>query len=173
MNLDLLDFESEGLYFDEPLQEETRHCLESAADRYGEAEAEQSLLRAYFLEPEHPMVLVALYRYFYYRHQLEDCLLVAERVLRLFARRLSLPENWRELTEAQFGNGVMISMTLIRFYLLALKGAGYIELRLGRHESAFARLAKVASLDTNDRLGAAALLSVARESLGEQTAVPA
>jgi tetratricopeptide (TPR) repeat protein len=166
--MDMLDFDSESLYFDEPLDSQTKQLLDAAAENYGEAEAEESLLRAYFLEPEHPMVLVALYRYYYYQHRLEDALRVAERVLKTFAERLELPRDWQRLTEQQIGNGVMVSMTMIRFYMLALKGAGYLELRLGRHEAALARLQKVADLDTNDRLGAQALLNVVREALNEE-----
>jgi len=166
--MDLLDFEAEALYFDEPIRGEAHSCVEQAAESYGQAAAEGLLLRAYFLEPEHPIVLVALYRYFYYQHRLEDALLVAERVLKVFAGRLGLPENWRDLTELQLGGGVMVSMTLLRFYMLALKGAGYLELRLGRHESALMRLRKVAALDSNDRLGAQALIDVARGELNAE-----
>ena len=167
MALDLLEFESEALYFDETVSAEVAKHLDNAAEAYacGAEFSEVSLLRAYFLAPEHPMVLVALYRYYYYQHRLEDALLVAERVLRIFAQRLDLPEDWRELDERRIGGGVLISMTLVRFYMLALKGAGYIELRLARFQAAIARLEKVAELDSNDRLGARALLKLARNAL--------
>ncbi|MEZ5588883.1 MAG: hypothetical protein R3E46_17595 [Sedimenticolaceae bacterium] len=163
--MDLLDFESGQLYFDEPIDPVAKQAIEEAAEHYGEVRAEQQLLRAYFLEPEHPLVLVALYRFFYYQHRLPDALRVAERVLRITARRLGLPQDWRQLDEARLASGVMASMTLLRFYMLALKGAGYLELRLGSYETALARLHKVAELDENDRLGAQALIDVARESI--------
>lgn len=166
--MDMQDFEAGDLYFDEPLSEEAQQCLERAAEQYARAGAERSLMRAYFLEPEHPVVLVALYRYFYYQHRLEEALMVAERVLGIFARRLDLPENWRDITEMCIGGGVMISMVLIRFYMLALKAAGYLEFRLGRYDSAIERLEKVAEIDTRDRLGARSLLNVARGVLGKQ-----
>jgi hypothetical protein len=86
--MDLLEFESAALYFDEPLNDEASRCLDQAAKSYGTRSAETALMRAYFLEPEHPTVLVALYRYFFYQHRLEDALLVAQRVLRIFAKRL-------------------------------------------------------------------------------------
>jgi tetratricopeptide (TPR) repeat protein len=168
MTVDLLDFDSEDLYFDEALNSEARQCLNDAAENYGESESEQALLRAYFLEPEHPMILVALYRYYYYQHRLSDALVVAERVLTVTAKRLDLPLDWRDLTEGRLGSGVMISMTLIRFYMLALKGAGYLELRLGNYDSALERLEKVAELDSKDRLGAQALLEVVRKALLNQ-----
>ncbi|MGD2118545.1 MAG: hypothetical protein PVG66_09310 [Chromatiales bacterium] len=171
MAVDMLDFGSEELYFDEPMQDETRQCLDEAAQLYGETEAEQLLMRAYFLEPEHPVVLVALYRYFFYQHRYRDALLIAERVLHLFATRLGLPERWQDLSEMQIGSGVMVSMTYIRFYMLALKGAGYLELRLGDYESALQRLHKVVEIDSNDRLGAAALLQVAQDYLNYNTSL--
>jgi tetratricopeptide (TPR) repeat protein len=168
MAIDLLEFDSEELYFDEALDSEARHCLDQASERYGTEQAEAALMRAYFLEPEHPMVLVALYRFYYYQHRLHDSLRVAERVLKVIGKRLEFPEDWRALTEMRLGSGVMISMTLIRFYMLALKGAGFLELRLGDYASALQRLEKVVELDSKDRLGAQALLDVAREALEQQ-----
>jgi tetratricopeptide (TPR) repeat protein len=164
--MDLLDFEAGQLYFDEPIDQAAKDAIEDAAELYGKARAEQLLLRAYFLEPEHPLVLVALYRYFYYQHRFDDAIRVAERVLRLFAKRLGFPEDWRELDRPRFENGVLVSMTMLRFYLLALKGAGYLELRLGKNEEALQRLYKVVELDDNDRMGAQALIDVTRYSAG-------
>lgn len=168
--MDMLDFEADELYFNEVLSEDAKVCLDEAALAYEKNAAEAPLLRAYFLEPEHPMVLVALYRYFYYQHRLDDALRVAERTLKIFAKRLNLPEDWRELSMEQVGGEAKTAMTLFRFYLLALKGAGYLELRLGRYESAFARLNKVVDLDSNDRLGAGALLDVAQDALNADAA---
>ena len=165
MTIDLLEFDSEDLYFDEPLDDEAKSCLDQAAEHYGTDEAETALMRAYFLEPEHPMVLVALYRFYYYQHRLKESLMVAERVLKVIGERLEFPEDWRDLTEMRLGSGVMISMTLIRFYMLALKGAGFLELRLGDYPSAMQRLEKVVELDSKDRLGAKALVEVARQAL--------
>lgn len=171
MAIDLLAFGSEELYFDELIDDEAKDCLDKASEEYGNEEAEAALLRAYFLEPEHPMVLVALYRFYYYQHRLKESLLVAERVLKVIGNRLEFPEDWRDLTELGIGSGVMISMTMIRFYMLALKGAGYLELRLGKFQSALERLEKVAELDAKDRLGTQALLKVARKALNQENGV--
>jgi tetratricopeptide (TPR) repeat protein len=165
--MDLLDFQAGELYFDEPIDPAASAAIEEAAGRYGENGAEQLLLRAYFLEPEHPLVLVALYRYFYYQHRLPEALLVSERVLRLYAARLGLPIDWRQLDEAQLAGQAAPPITLLRFYLLALKGAGFIELRLGRFDAALGRLEKVVELDGDDRLGAMALIEVAREATAQ------
>lgn len=166
--MDLLDFDAENLYFDEPLDEKAIELIESSAELYGSDEAEFLLLKAYLIEPEHLVVLVALYRYFYYQHRLDDALLIAERIILLVASRLELPDQWQELTEAELGYGVMVSMTLVRFYVQALKGAGYLELRLGDYEAASHRLQKVVELDTSNRLGALELLNMAEERLKQQ-----
>lgn len=169
--MDFLDFEAGQLYFDEPIDPLAEELIEEAAGLYGEEEAETLLLRAYFLEPEHPVVLVALYRYFYYQHRFDNALRVAERVLIIFARRLGLPEEWRALNRSSFENSILVSMTVLRFYMLALKGAGYLELRLGQYEPALQRLRKVAEFDDGDRMGAQVLIDVATEAL-KQTQGP-
>lgn len=164
--MDLLDFEAEQLYFDEPIEPAAETAIERAAELYGEDAAERQLLWAYFLEPQHPLVLVALYRYFYYQHRFEDAMRIAERVLLLFAQRLGIPADWRELDPHAINLEAPDRMTMLRFYLLALKGAGYLELRLGRHEQAQQRLYKVLELDDSDRMGVQSLIDVTRYSKG-------
>lgn len=165
--MDMLDFEGDDLYFAEPLNAEAQQCIDFAAANYSQEcdanQAEAPLMRAYFLEPEHPVVLVALYRFFYYQHRLDDALVVAERTLKIFAKRLNLPEDWSELNEEHLAKPAVDSMVLVRFYLWTLKGAGYLELRLGKHDSGMARLEKVRELDDKNHLGTEVLLDVANE----------
>lgn len=158
--MDLLDFEQAELYFDEPLAQDVARLLIEAADAYGSEEAENLLLRANLLAPQHLMVLVALYRYYFYQHRLEDALLVAESALAVTGRRLEFPETWVYLREANIGAGVMRSMGLVRFYLMVLKAAGYLHLRLGNLDTGRAMLEKLVQLDSHDRLGGKALLEV-------------
>ncbi|MCU7939572.1 MAG: hypothetical protein KZQ64_02030 [gamma proteobacterium symbiont of Bathyaustriella thionipta] len=158
--MDMLDFEGAELYFDEVLSDEVQACIDQAAENYAEEGSEQALMRAYFLEPEHPMVLVAMYRYFYYQHRIQDALIVANRVLRIYAKKLDFPDDWKQISEEHLQAHKKSSMTLVRFYLLALKGAAYLELRLGEEESAVSRLKKILELDSKDRLGAKVLLNV-------------
>jgi hypothetical protein len=166
--MDLLDFEAQSLYFDDELPEDVSALLDAAADAYGEEHAEHKLLRAYFLQPAHLTVLVALYRYFYYQHRYQDALLVAERAMDVTARRLELRCSWRQLTLQSLGTGILKSMTLTRFYLMALKGSGYLQLRLGETRDGLARLEKVAELDTDDRMGVRTLVQLARDELRRQ-----
>lgn len=158
--LDLLDLGEDGLYFDEPCAPEIDALIAQAAHDYGHATAEQHLLRAYFLTPEQLSVLVALYRYYFYQHRLEDALIVAERALDVTARRLHLVDGWRSIGHVALGEAVMRSMGLLRFHLLALKGSAVILLRLGHLDEARLRLTKIAEVDERDVLGVTPLLDV-------------
>ena len=135
--------------------------IEQAADEYGTSNVEPLLLQAYNIAPEHLTVLVAMYRYYYYQHRLEDALIIAHQSLSVSGRRLGFPLDWQQLSNAHLGAGALISMGMVRFYLLALKAAGYLNLRLQKWQTAVDMLAKVASLDEADRLGASALLEIA------------
>lgn len=166
--MDLLDFKGEEMYFDLPVSPEVYELIQNAAERYGEPAAEQSLLRAYFLEPEHFTVLVALYRYFFYRHRYVDALVVADRALGLSAHPLGVPMDWTSLSRDDLGHAVLVSMALTRFLLLALKGSGYLKLRLDDAEGALKRFEKVAELDSSNRLGMSELVALARAKVTEE-----
>lgn len=158
--MDLLQFDQTPLYFDDPTPPGIEPLLIDAAARYGEDEAETLLLRAYFLAPEQLVVLVALYRYYFYQHRLEDALIVANRALVIVSRRLDLPSDWRDLHPEHIGHAVLRSMGLLRFYLMVLKAAGYIQIRMGHARAGQAMLEKLVELDSHDRLGGKALLDV-------------
>lgn len=165
--MDLLDFEGADLYFDEPMAAEARDLLSEAAKVYGSGGAERPLLRAYFLAPRNLAVLVALYRFYYYQHRHADALLVAVRALSVCGARLNFPAQWQRVDDECIGFGAAQSMGLLRFYLLALKGAGYLSLRLGDMDGGVAMLSKVLELDPRDQLGAGALLDMVDQSRGE------
>jgi tetratricopeptide (TPR) repeat protein len=158
--MDLMDFEGENLYFEESLPAEVEELIQRAGGLYGEGEAEQPLLEALRLAPESLNVLVAVYRFYYYQHRLEDALRVAGQALAITARRLDIPLDWKLLTEEHVSVGPA-SMALLRFHLLSLKAEAYLLLRLGRKDEGRAVLEKLLVLDTNNRLGAKQLLEVA------------
>ena len=168
--MDLLDFDTDELYFERPLGAETEQLLLEASRQYGTIGAEAALLRAYFLEPAHLTVLVALYRFFFYQHRYAEALLVADRALEESARLLAIRVPWRELSMAHLGHAVRASMSLTRFYLMALKGAGYLKLRTGEYREALERLSKVAELDVADRMGVGPLVEMARKAVQQSVA---
>lgn len=158
--MDLQDFDGDGLYFDEPQSAEVAGYMQAAADQYSEGLAEQSLLSALALAPHDLNVLVGLYRFYYYQHRFQEALGVAAQVMASVRPRLALPSVWRDIQPADLVSAAQHGVGLLRFYLLALKGAGYLCLRLGHFEHGKAMLAKVAELDTENRLGARLLLEV-------------
>lgn len=169
---DFLDIGDETLYFNEAPVAGTEELIAEASVLYGQPEAEARLLRAYFLAPEQLSVLVALYRYYFYQHRLDDTLVVADRAMAVAARRLEMAADWQLLTPAVIARAGSQNMGLLRFYLLALKGTTVVLLRLGRIVEARARLEKMLSLDEKDHLGAAALLAVVREAQAESLLRP-
>ena len=162
--MDLLDFTEHSLYFDEPLAEQARVLIEQAAKQYADSDVEPLLLQAYDMAPDHLMVLVALYRYYYYQHRLEDALRMSQQALAVSAHRLQFPQHWQQLTNDHLGVGALVSMGMVRFYLLALKAAGYLNLRLQNWKPAIEMLTKVTQMDEADRLGCAALLEIAQRA---------
>jgi len=162
--MDLMDFDQATLYFDDPLSQEVEHLLSEAGTRYGEddGQSEYLLLRAWFIAPEQLVVMVGLYRYYFYQHRLEDALRVAERALSVAGKRLGLPAEWRDLHPEHVGHAVLRSMGLLRFHLMVLKAAGYLHLRMGHASEGVAMLEKLLELDSHDRLGGKALLDLVR-----------
>lgn len=170
--MDLQDFGGDGLYFDEDLPAAVSALLDAAASQYAEGTAEQPLRAAEALAPQSLTVQVGLYRFFYYQHRYEDALSVAHRVHELTGPGLGLPTDWREITPEHLPQAAATSMGLLRFYLLALKGAGYLNLRLARFAEGKAMLSKVSELDSDNRLGARLLLEVLQERSADVIAFP-
>lgn len=168
--MDFLDFEGEKLYFDEPLSAEAERMIAHASEAGRDPRAEEYLMRAFFLEPNHLTVLVALYRFFYYTQRFDDAMLTADRAMDSAARQLGLMHGWRKLTINELGQGVLVSMGLTRFYLLALKASGFILLRMHAIPQALERLNKLAELDPADQFGARPLIELA-EAAVKDTAI--
>ncbi|MFT3931116.1 MAG: hypothetical protein QM709_12560 [Spongiibacteraceae bacterium] len=158
--MDLQDFNGEMLYFDEPEPPRITELLLAASQHYGLGEAEKFLIEAYSIAPKNLSVLVGLYRFYYYQHRYADALGIAHAAMQSVAPKIDFPESWLQLDMNFVGGGVLKSMGLVRFYLLALKGAGYLNLRLGDFEAGLQMLRKVKELDEADRLGAKLLLDV-------------
>lgn len=170
--MDLLSFDAEPLYFDDPPSEEVVRLLQQAAEDYSDGKAEADLQQAYQRAPKHLMVLVSLFRYYFYQHRFPEALDIIQKAREVVRQRLGLPDDWRELDEAQLFSGHERDMVLIRFYLLCLKGEAYLYARQGEAEKGVPLLEKVAALDSNDQLGTAALLAVVNRNI-QQTDVTA
>lgn len=174
MSSDFLDLEIDSLYFDAPISAQVEGLIKEASEFYGTVEAELLLLRAYLLAPENLTVIVALYRYYYYQHRLEDALVVAERALEVSGRAIYLSPNWENITASDVAGGAFKSVGLVRFYLLAIKALGIVRLRLGDIAGGKQAIRKVCTLDPQDRLKTASFLDMVESfSDGDAIAVSA
>lgn len=157
--MDLENFGSESLYFDEAQPPEVLRLMHLAAEDY-HGGAEAHLQAALDMAPDSLIVLVGLYRYYFYNARYADALPVAHRVMAVIAPRIAFPAEWRRIDRYALLKGVSRSMSLVRFYLSALKAAGYVNLRLRNFAEGRQMLEKVVDLDDADRLGARVLLDV-------------
>ncbi|MEE4376300.1 MAG: hypothetical protein V2J55_02145, partial [Candidatus Competibacteraceae bacterium] len=95
--MDLLSFDAEPLYFDSPPPERVVQLLEQAAEDYSDGTAEANLQQAYQLAPDHLMVLVSLFRFYFYQHRFPEALDIILKTRDIVGRKLGLPDDWRLL----------------------------------------------------------------------------
>jgi tetratricopeptide (TPR) repeat protein len=136
------------------------HHLREAGRAWHQAElAEWHLGRARALAPDHAAVLIAHYRYYFYKNRLAAALGIARECLAKAAREIGVNADWHAVraTDASFDT---YEAVLPRFYLFTLKGYAYLQLRLGNLEEGRAAAAKLLELDPTDRMGASVLLGV-------------
>lgn len=158
--MDLLDFDAQGLYFDEPDVAGVKEMIASAAENYAHGDAELPLLKAYFLAPESLNVLVALNRFYYYQHRLEEALNATGKALAVIRALLAYPENWRELQSEHITQTPAELLTQVRMYLFTLKAIGFLNMRLENLDLSQAIFEKLVELDSKDRIGAQGLLEL-------------
>lgn len=157
--MDLLEFDQAELYFERPESPEVAALLSVASADYGSPQAAQALLAAEKLAPESLTVLVAVFRYHYYQHNLELARQAGFRAARRVAQTLGFQSELAPSAE-EFARAFEQQPGAARFYLQALKGIGYLSLRLALYEDANALLQRVVDFDTADRLGCRVLLDL-------------
>jgi len=160
MSMDLLDFEAEGLYFEQADVAGVKELIAQAAEDYSNGEAEFPLLRAYFLAPESLNVLVALNRFYYYQHRLEDALLATYKALAVIRASIDFPEDWQDLQQQHIDDTPSQLLTQVRLYLFTLKAVGFLNMRLHHLELSQQIFEKLVSVDNKNRIGAQALLDL-------------
>ncbi|MCX7085885.1 MAG: hypothetical protein NTY69_10160 [Methylococcales bacterium] len=158
--MDLLDFEAQGLYFENQDAPEVETMIKTAAENYASGDAELPLLRAYFLAPNSLNVLVALNRFYYYQHRLEDALAATLKALAVIRPLVDFPEDWQEIQAHHINNTPINLLTQVRLYLFTLKAIGFLNMRLERLDLSKSIFEKLISLDSKDRIGAQGLLEL-------------
>ena len=158
--MDLLDFEAADLYFEKEDRLDVQALIKSASEGYASGEAELPLLRAYLRAPESLTVLVALNRFYYYQHRLQEALLISEKALSLTRRGTGLPENWQMLEVRHISEAPKEFLTQIRLYLFTLKSVGFLNMRMENLPLSRRIFEKLVALDSQDRIGARGLLEL-------------
>ncbi len=134
--------------------------LRLAASHYRDGDiAEAHLWQAKAAAPDHPAVLIGLYRFYFYKNRLAEALNMARACIEKAAKDNGLAPDWRNVRrgDASFAD---FEAVLPRFYLFALKGYAYLNMRLGHLEEGRAAAAKLVELDPGDKIGAKVLLGV-------------
>lgn len=130
-------------------------------------EALPLLERARALAPQHPVPLIAIYRFHFYGHALEQARAAGEDALAI--ARAALGPDFGDVVpddEATRGDAA------VRFYLFTLKGLAYLNLRLGDLDEAKLMLGELRRLDPKDHLGGGLLSHVlARHEAGQTTSL--
>jgi tetratricopeptide (TPR) repeat protein len=165
--MDLLDFEAQGLYFEEPEVAGVKELIALAAENYATGDAELPLLKAYFLAPESLNVLVALNRFYYYQHRLEDALSATGKALAVIRPLIDFPEDWRDLHVSYINSVSPDLLTQVRLYLFTLKAMGFLNMRLENLDLSQSIFEKLTVLDSKDRIGARGLLELVIKRKGE------
>jgi tetratricopeptide (TPR) repeat protein len=165
--MDLLDFEAQDLYFEQEESAPVTQLLQQAAADYAEGSAELPLLKAYFLAPQSLNVLVALNRFYYHQHRLEEALTATEKALQVVRPQLNFPQDWQDVSVEMVKQLPPESLTCLRLYLFILKSAGFLNMRLLRLELSQCMFEKLVQLDSKDRIGAAGLLELVKKRQAE------
>lgn len=158
--MDLLEFEAKDLYFEKEDGKEVQDLIKYASERYASGEAELPLLQAFFRAPDSLNVLVALNRFYYYQHRLQEALLVSEKALAIIRNSLDFPENWQLLEAHHISNAPKDLLTRIRLYLFTLKSVGFLNMRMENLSLSRSIFEKLVALDSKDRIGASGLLKI-------------
>jgi tetratricopeptide (TPR) repeat protein len=123
-----------------------------------DAKAEMHLVLAKAIAPNHPVVQVGEYRYYFYKNRLEAALKVAEACLMTVSTELAIPNDWHDVMpeHASFSDDEPAH----RFYLFVLKAYAYLLLRLGRIAEGTLVADKLLELDPENKIGGQLLLDV-------------
>ena len=139
---------------------DTSALLEEAMQSHADTgEAERLLWQAHRASPDALPVYFSLYKFYFYKGDLENAELSARMALLEAARQGAFNADWRELTAAsadwtQFDGAA-------HFYLFSLKALAFIRLRQGARPEAQAILDKLAEIDSSDSVGASVIRSIA------------
>jgi hypothetical protein len=106
---------------------------------------------------ENTDVLVAAYRYFYYKNNYVLALTTAEKITAKIKKAESLPDDWRELKPILVNRR---EESQIRLYLTAYAASGLVLAKLGKIEQGKEISARIKGIDDKNDFGAGILLDI-------------
>ena len=165
--MDLLDFEAYELYFQQEDSPEVQQLIMKAGENYEKGAAELPLLQAFLRSPDSLNVLVALNRFYYYQHRLDEALIISKKALRIIGARLQFPDDWRTIQLRQISDAPKELLSWVRLYLFTLKSIGFLKMRMHEIEPSKAIFEKLVALDSENRIGARALLELVNRNIQE------
>jgi len=125
--------------------------------------AEQLLLATRELLPDRLEIQVALYKMYAYSNRFEASLALIDEVLGRAAAQGGFSAAWQrlEMSSAAWAE----ARGAVRFYLYSMKARGFVLLRQGEVEQAYAILRKLHELDPKDQVGGSVVLDIAERLL--------
>lgn len=136
-------------------EQQLRLASHSYAD---DTKAEMHLALAKAIAPNHPVVQIGQYRYYFYKGRLQEALHVAEQCLLTIAAELNLPADWQDVLPES--GDFRSDDPAFRFYLFSLKAYAYLLLRLERIDEGALVMEKLMFLDPANKVGGQVLIDV-------------
>ena len=138
--------------------EDIKKLLILAADNWeNSSEAEKYINQALAQTGNNTDVLIAAYRYFYYKYNYPMALQIATKVIDIIKELEGFPNDWEELKP------ILISRreeARIRLFLNAYAASGLVLAKLGELDKAKKICRQVKEIDENNEFGAGVLLDI-------------
>ncbi|MBL1176232.1 hypothetical protein [Pantanalinema sp. GBBB05] len=141
-----------------PVPADTKRLLQAAAAAWEDTASSEALIHQAIAQTQTDLnVLVAAYRYFFYKNNNSMALQMAHQVLEQVQIVEQLPMDWEQLKP------ILISRKEdpnIRLYLNAYAASGLVLARLGDLETAKVITTRVSEIDDRKEFGASTILDV-------------
>lgn len=139
---------------------EVSELLARAMQCYEDTQLAETLLwQAHRLAPDALPVYFSLYKFYFYKRDMENAELSARMALLAAAKAGSFSADWIDLNPDSTDWSDYASPA--HFYLFTMKALAFILLRRGNVDAALDILAKLAELDPRDSVGASVIRSIA------------
>jgi tetratricopeptide (TPR) repeat protein len=138
--------------------ESVKNLLMQAVDHWeNTAIADEYINQALAKAEAYPDILVAAYRYFYYKQNNRMALQMAEKILATIKIAENLPDDWEKLKPILT---IRRQEPEIRRYLNAYAATGFILAKMGEVQQAKAVTEKIQDIDSESEFGASIVLNI-------------